>query len=85
MLMILDLTVWPFALQQKYGQSSQLVLREIKAILALPKVRLGDSRAFSSFTLKVRALVGMLQFLGQDHVQSELTCASHVLQQLSNM
>lgn len=46
-----------FALLQKYGQPHQLVLREIKAILALPKVRPGDSRAFSSFTLKVRALV----------------------------
>ncbi|XP_056090713.1 uncharacterized protein LOC130070364 [Rhinichthys klamathensis goyatoka] len=42
-----------FALQQKYGQPHQLVLREIKAILALPRVRPGDSRAFSSFALKV--------------------------------
>ncbi|KAL1278262.1 hypothetical protein QQF64_024935 [Cirrhinus molitorella] len=74
-----------FALQQKYGQPHQLVLREIKAILALPKVRPGDSRAFSSFALKVRALVGMLQSLGQDQAKSELTCASHVQQLLSKL
>lgn len=73
------------ALQQKYGQPHQLVLREIKAILALPKVRPGDSRAFSSFALKVRALVGMLQSLGQDQVKSELSCASHVQQLLSKL
>ncbi len=74
-----------FALQQKYGQPHQLVLREIKAILALPKVRPGDSRAFSSFALKIRALVGMLQSLGQDQAKSELTCASHVQQLLSKL
>lgn len=74
-----------FALQQKYGQPHQLVLREIKAILALPRVRPGDSRAFSSFALKVRALVGMLQSSGQDQVKSELSCASHVQQLLSKL
>lgn len=37
-----------FALQQKYGQPHQLVLREIKGILALPKVRPVESKAFSS-------------------------------------
>ncbi len=48
-------------------------------------MRPGDSKAFSSFALKIRALVGILQSLGQDQAKSELTCASHVQQLLSKL
>lgn len=48
-------------------------------------MRPGDTRAFSTFALKVRALVGMFQSLGQSQVKSELSCASRVQQLLSKL
>lgn len=42
------------ALQQRYGQSKQLVLREIEAIQNLPSVRPGHSTSFSDFAIWVQ-------------------------------
>lgn len=73
------------ALQQRYGQPQQLVLREIAAIQNLPSVRPGDSRSFSDFAIRVRALVGMLQSLEYGEGDAELACASHVQQILGKL
>lgn len=73
------------ALQQRYGQPQQHVLREITAIQNLPSVHPGDSRSFSNFAIRVRALVGMLQSLENGEGDAELACASHVQQLLGKL
>lgn len=73
------------ALQQRYGQPHQLVLKEITAIRNLPSVRPGDSRGFSDFAIRIRALVGMLQSLENGEGDAELACASHVQQLLGKL
>lgn len=68
------------ALQWRYGQPQQLVLKEIQTIQNLPSIHHGDSRSFSDFA--IRALVGMLQSLENGEGYAELVCASHVQQLL---
>ncbi|XP_070410955.1 uncharacterized protein [Nothobranchius furzeri] len=65
------------ALQDKYGQSRQLVQSELGAILNLPPVRVGDPDGFDNFALSVQALVGMLRSLEGENGY-ELKCGSHV-------
>ncbi|XP_073715795.1 uncharacterized protein [Misgurnus anguillicaudatus] len=72
------------ALQDKYGQSRQLVQSELGAILNSPQVRSGDPEAFDNFALSVQSLVGMLRSLeGQNGY--ELRCGSHVDRLLSKL
>lgn len=72
------------ALQDKYGQSRQLVQSELGAILNAPTLKMGDTNAFDSFALSVQSLVGMLKTLeGQNGY--ELHCGSHVDRLLSKM
>ncbi|CAL9694529.1 unnamed protein product [Knipowitschia caucasica] len=73
------------ALQQRYGQPQQLVLREISSILNFPSIRSSDSRSFNDFAIRVRALVGMLQSLENHEGDPELACASHVQQLLGKL
>ncbi|KAG1937623.1 hypothetical protein F2P79_018082 [Pimephales promelas] len=68
-----------------YGQPQHLVLREITSVQSLPNVRSGDSRGFSQFAVRIRALVGMLQSWGHGEGARELACASHVHQLLSKL
>lgn len=65
------------SLIQHYGQPHQLALRQIAGLMNGPVVQNGDSTGFHKFALRVRALVGMLEQLGDEgHV--ELYCGSHV-------
>ncbi|KAG1929322.1 hypothetical protein F2P79_022979 [Pimephales promelas] len=73
------------ALRKRYGQPQHLVLREITSVQSLPNVRSGDSRGFSQFAVRIRALVGMLQTWGHGEGARELACASHVHQLLSKL
>lgn len=41
------------ALQQRYGQTQQVVLKEIMTIQNLPSIHHGDSRSFSDFAIRV--------------------------------
>ena len=51
------------ALDQRYGQPRQLALRELRSIMDMTAIRVGDGRALDQFA--VQALVGLLQgFLG---------------------
>lgn len=61
------------------------MLREITSVQSLPTARSGDSRGFSQFAGRIRALVGMLQSWGHDEGARELACASHVHQLLSKL
>ncbi|XP_072569309.1 uncharacterized protein [Paramormyrops kingsleyae] len=72
------------ALTDKFGQPQKLALRKIVTVMNAPDVRQGDSQSFQKFALQVRALVGMLQTLGQDG-QVELQCGSHVERLLSKL
>lgn len=65
------------ALTEMYGQPQQLALKRISDLMDGPNIRPGDIKAFKSFALQVRALVGMLQQLGNQG-WTELRCASHV-------
>ncbi|KAF7648842.1 hypothetical protein LDENG_00150760 [Lucifuga dentata] len=66
------------SLIQHYGQPHQLALRQIAEVLDGPAMKSGDTIGFRKFALRVRALVGMLQQLGEDgHI--ELQCGSHVV------
>lgn len=49
-----------------------------------PNIRSGDIRAFKSFALQVRALVGMLHQLGEQG-RTELRCGSHVSRLLAKL
>ncbi|KAK0132488.1 Gag-Pro-Pol polyprotein [Merluccius polli] len=65
------------ALDERYGQPRQLALRELRAIMEMPAIRIGDGRGLDQFSLRVQALVGLLQSMGREGL-SELTCGSHV-------
>ncbi|XP_056611679.1 uncharacterized protein LOC130427939 [Triplophysa dalaica] len=51
------------ALQDKYGQTQQLVQSELGSIMNSPSLKLGDANAFDSFALSIQSLVGMLRTL----------------------
>ncbi len=63
------------ALQDKYGQSRELVQSELGVILNAPAVKFGDAEAFDSFSLSIQTLVGMLRTLEDPN---GLRCGSHV-------
>ena len=65
------------SLTEHYGQPHQLALRRIADLMEAPSIRSHDTAAFKSFALRVRALVGMLDQLGQKG-RIELECGSHV-------
>lgn len=65
------------SLTKHYGQPHQLSLQRIAELMEEPVIRAGDTVAFRKFALRVRALVGMLEQLGEDG-RIELKCGSHV-------
>ncbi len=65
------------SLTKHYGQPHQLSLQRIAELMEEPAIRAGDTVAFRRFALRVRALVGMLEQLGEDG-RIELKCGSHV-------
>ncbi|RXN35500.1 guanine nucleotide-binding subunit alpha-12 isoform X2 [Labeo rohita] len=65
------------ALDERYGQPRQLALKELRAIMEMPAIRIGDGRGLDQFSLRVQALVGLLQTMGSEGL-AELTCGSHV-------
>ncbi|XP_030609347.1 uncharacterized protein LOC115796997 [Archocentrus centrarchus] len=72
------------SLIEHYGQPHQLALKRIADLMEAPSVARGDVSGFKRFALKVRALVGMLDQLG-DSGQTELRCGSHVTRLLSKL
>uniref|UniRef100_A0AAV2MMI3 Uncharacterized protein n=1 Tax=Knipowitschia caucasica TaxID=637954 RepID=A0AAV2MMI3_KNICA len=72
------------ALNEMYGQPQQLALKRISNLMDGPNIRTGDIRAFKSFALQVRALVGMLHQLGREGY-AELRCGSHVSRLLAKL
>ena len=73
-----------YALEQRYGQPCQLIQGELKAILSMPPVRLGDPIGFKEFSSAVNTLVGMLINM-EGAAQAELMCGSHVDKLLSKL
>ncbi len=71
-------------LQNKYGQSRQLVQSELGVILNTPAVKFSDAEAFDSFFLSIQTLVGMLRTLEGPNGY-ELHCGSRVDRLLSKM
>ncbi len=65
------------ALDECYGQPRQLALKALRAIMEMPAIRIGDGRGLDQFSLRVQALVGLLQSMGSEGL-AELTCGSHV-------
>jgi len=65
------------ALDERYGQPMQLALKELRNIMDLPPIRVGDGHALDNFSLRVQALVGLLNTM-EDQGQAELLCGSHV-------
>lgn len=58
------------SLIQNYGQPHQIALRQIAELMDGPVIQNGDSAGFHKFALRVRALVGMLEQLGDEgHVE----------------
>lgn len=72
------------ALNDKFGQPHQIVLRCIAAMMDLPDIRHGDVSAFERFALQIQSLVGMLRTLGPEG-EVELHCGSHVARLLSKL
>ncbi|XP_013856692.1 uncharacterized protein LOC106512669, partial [Austrofundulus limnaeus] len=72
------------ALTAQYGQPHQLTLKRIAELMDGANVRDNDTASFRRFALKVRALVGMLDQLGQNG-RIELTCGSHVTRLTSKL
>ncbi|XP_027861387.1 uncharacterized protein LOC114137071 [Xiphophorus couchianus] len=65
------------SLTKHYGQPHQLSLQRIAELMDEPNIRTSDTTGFRRFALRLRALVGMLEQLGEDgHI--ELQCGSHV-------
>lgn len=65
------------SLTSHYGQPHQLALQRIADLMDGPTIRSGDTASFKKFALHIRALVGMLDQLGEEgHI--ELQCGSHV-------
>ncbi|KAJ8361751.1 hypothetical protein AAFF_G00427910 [Aldrovandia affinis] len=71
------------SLIQTYGQPHQLSLQRIARLMEEPTIRSGDTAGFR-FALRVRALVGMLEQLGEDG-RIELRCGSHVARLLRKL
>ncbi|XP_048865547.1 uncharacterized protein LOC125739453 isoform X1 [Brienomyrus brachyistius] len=72
------------SLTEHYGQPHQLALRRIAELMDAPNIRSSDASGFKKFALRVRALVGMLDQLGESgHI--ELQCGSHVTRLLSKL
>lgn len=65
------------SLIRQYGQPHQLSLQRIAELMEEPSIQTGDTTGFRRFALRVRALVGMLEQLGEDG-RIELRCGSHV-------
>ncbi|KAJ8366331.1 hypothetical protein AAFF_G00361240 [Aldrovandia affinis] len=72
------------SLIQTYGQPHQLSLQRIAELMEEPTIRSGDTAGFRKFALRVRALVGMLEQLGEDG-RIELRCGSHVARLLRKL
>ncbi|CAI5657610.1 unnamed protein product [Oreochromis niloticus] len=72
------------ALNDKFGQPHQIVLRRIAAMMDSPDIRRGDVLAFERFALQIQSLVGMLRTLGPEE-EVELHCGSHVTRLLSKL
>ncbi|XP_065144932.1 uncharacterized protein [Paramisgurnus dabryanus] len=72
------------SLIEHYGQPQQLALRKIADLMEAPNIPRGDTSGFKLFALKVRALVGLLDQLG-DSGKTELHCGSHVTRLLSKL
>ncbi|XP_035990493.1 uncharacterized protein LOC118562319 [Fundulus heteroclitus] len=72
------------SLTKHYGQPHQLSLQRIAELMEEPAIRAGDTVAFRRFALRVRALVGMLEQLGEDG-RIELRCGSHVARLTSKL
>lgn len=66
------------SLTSHYGQPHQLALQRIAEVMDGPTIRSGDTASFKKFALHVRALVGMLDQLGEEGT-IELQCGSHVV------
>ena len=71
-------------LTEHYGQPHQLALRRIAELMEASSIRTNDAGAFKKFALRVRALVGMLDQLG-DSGNIELQCGSHVTRLLQKL
>lgn len=65
------------SLTKHCGQPHQLSVQRIAELMEEPAIRAGDTATFRRFALRVRALVGMLEQLGEDG-RTELKCGSHV-------
>lgn len=72
------------SLSKHYGQPHQLALGRIEEMMDGPNIRSGDTQAFRRFAIRVRALVGMLDQLG-DKGSIELQCGSHVARLMSKL
>ncbi|KAL0171399.1 hypothetical protein M9458_031710, partial [Cirrhinus mrigala] len=72
------------ALNERFGQPHKLALKKIAKVMDSPDIRRGDTEAFDKFALHIRALVGMLETLG-DKGEAELQCGSHVERLLSKL
>lgn len=48
------------ALNDKYGQSHQIALKRIAAVMDAPEVRRNDTAAFERFALQIQSLVSVL-------------------------
>lgn len=54
------------ALNERFGQPHKLALKKIAKVMDSPDIRRGDIEAFDKFALQIRALVGMLETLGDE-------------------
>lgn len=65
-------------------QSLALALQIIAELMKIPNMLSGDTQTFRRFALRVKALVGMLDQLG-DKVSIEFQCNSHVARLMSKL
>ena len=72
------------SLTEHYGQPHQLAMRRIANLMEAPSIQSHDTAAFKRFALRVRALVGMLEQLGEKG-DAELQCGSHVTRLMSKL
>jgi len=67
------------SLTKHYGQPHQLSLQRIAELMEEPAIRADDTVAFRRFALRVRALVGMLEQLGEDgHIELKQGRTGHL-------
>ncbi|XP_035460710.2 uncharacterized protein LOC118283111 isoform X1 [Scophthalmus maximus] len=64
------------ALTEMFGQPHQLASKRISNLMDGPNIRTGDVKAFRSFAVQIRALVGILQQMGRQS-WTELDSFSH--------